>query len=146
LIGWILFATAMVALVVLAILQLISRSKSKLRLNASEESRDAALSLERHANKQRDRYKELYELHLDKNVEFEKQRNTVWDLYRKSGMQSQNAQEMLMRELQTAFHQLNIYRIKVGDSPLKVNGELTQVLGQFAVEHGKERAEELVVE
>lgn len=94
---------------------------------------------------QRDRYKELFELHMSKNAEFERQRDQIWDIYRRSGTEAGNAQQMLMRELGVSVKQLNAARQKLGQPPVEISRELQQVVNQFSEQHGSKRPEELAV-
>lgn len=95
------------------------------------------------AEAERDKYKRLFELHLKKNEDFEKQRNAIWDLYRRSGLQAGNAQILLMRNLQVALRQVNNYRVKLGEPPVELDGSLQQLVQEFTEEHGNERSEML---
>ena len=86
---------------------------------------------------------DMFHLHLEKNQEFEKQRNRVWDIYRLAGLQAGTAQGMLMRELQLALRKLNVYKKKLGEEPEAVSRELQEVVDNFAEQHGDRRPEEL---
>lgn len=94
---------------------------------------------------ERDRLQRLLEAHMDANQKFEEQRNRIWDLYRQSGLQAGNAQSMLLRELQRAASELNVYREKEGKKPFRMNETLEQVVESFSEEHGARRSDELSV-
>ena len=87
--------------------------------------------------------RELVALHMDKNLEFERQRNQVWDMYRTAGVQAGNAQQLLMRELQEALRVLNHYRAKAGETPIEAPKMLHSVMEDFNKAHGAGRSDRL---
>ena len=84
------------------------------------------------------------ELHRGMNEKFEAQRTQVWQLYRTAGLQMGNAQGMLLSELQRLTRTLNVYRLKLGEDPVKVDSEILATVNRFREEHGSERPDKLV--
>lgn len=119
--------------------------------SANEKLLEALLSLQsahedlKKLEKLRDKYKDMYLLHFDKNQSFEKQRTVIWELYRLSGLQAGNAQALLLAELQHSVVLLNRYREAAGEPPIQVRNDLKRLVDEFSQEHGARRPEELVL-
>lgn len=141
---------AVYSLIAVAFLFQIRKLNQRLR-DASEREKERALREndreEQHLQKHRDRelelrrYKRLAKTHLEQNEKFEKQRNQIWNMYRRSGVQAGRAQEWLLRELQNHVLLLNKYRAEKGEKPLEVDANLKDLVEDFATNHGTKRPE-----
>lgn len=77
---------------------------------------------------------------MSSNADFQSSRDQAWDLYRRSSLGAGNAQAWLFRELQKTMGVLNQYRLKSGESPLKVPADLEDAVATFSEKHVKEAA------
>lgn len=75
--------------------------------------------------------------HREMNEEFERQRQQAWTRYHAAGIAAGNAQAMLLRQLEEAVRQLNVYRKADGKEPIEVNTALKGVVDEFKREHAE---------
>ena len=118
-------------------LEMLIRENEVLR-EAKEEAQHLTIEHEALANKSREEAHKLnvkLEAALSANGAFEKSRDQIWDMYRRSGIAAGNAQSWLFRELNVALAEINKYRKEKGDPPKKAPEGLEEALDDFRSQH-----------
>lgn len=124
------------------------RGKKKVRkelqplMKEQQESNERALLLMAEINEKLQRAEERSEksakeakIHREMNEEFERERQQAWARYHAAAIAAGNAQAMLLRQLEEAVRQLNVYRKADDKEPIEVNTTLKGVVAEFKREH-----------
>lgn len=67
--------------------------------------------------------------------DYEKERDSVWRIYRQMSLSAGAAQQWLLREYSNAVRALNAYRIKNGEKPVGMDPRLQAVASEFQQTH-----------
>lgn len=79
--------------------------------------------------------KDLADARLGYMTDYEKERDSIWRIYRQMSLSAGSAQHWLFRECERAFQVLNRYRREKGEPPISMDPRLQAVLGEFQSMH-----------